>query len=178
MRVRPRVPFHMNGRVAQLEEARRRERRECWFDSSRDYHLEPEALIAKHPPFKRTRGVQIATGSPTFAAVRSELLRSSDGRASAPVALVAGSTPAECGASCVQVSVRLSPQNSLARIASIQFRGSETGVTSYPKRQVAGSNPARPIFRAVAQWQSGSATTRQRDAAGLRSVSPRILLRQ
>ena len=65
MQVRPRVPFHQyNGRVAQLEEARRRERRECWFKSSRDYHFsEPEALIAKPPPFKRLRWVQVPTGS-------------------------------------------------------------------------------------------------------------------
>src|SRR5207248_2924488 len=27
-------------------------------------HSELEALIAKHPPLKRTRGVQVATGSP------------------------------------------------------------------------------------------------------------------
>ena len=58
--------IHINGRVAQLEEARRRERRECWFKSSRDYHLEPEALIAKPPPFKRLRWVQVPTGSPHF----------------------------------------------------------------------------------------------------------------
>ena len=31
-----------HGRVAQSAEARRRERRQCWFDSSRDHH-EPEA---------------------------------------------------------------------------------------------------------------------------------------
>ena len=43
-RVPPRVPFQHNGRVAQLEEARRRERRECCFKSSRDYHFEPEAI--------------------------------------------------------------------------------------------------------------------------------------
>ena len=64
--IRPRVPFRTNGRVAQLEEARRRERRQCWFDSSRDYHFEPEALIAKPPPFKRLRWVQVPTGSPPF----------------------------------------------------------------------------------------------------------------
>ena len=55
-----------NGRVAQLAEARRRERRECWFKSCRDYHFEPEALIAKPPPFKRLRRVQVPTGSFPF----------------------------------------------------------------------------------------------------------------
>jgi hypothetical protein len=37
------------------------------------------------------------------------------------------------------------------RQSILQFRGSETGVTSFDTRQVAGSIPARPIFRAVAQ---------------------------
>ena len=55
-----------HGRVAQLEEARRRERRQCRCKSCRDYHLEPEALIAKPPPFKRLRWVQVPTGSFPF----------------------------------------------------------------------------------------------------------------
>jgi hypothetical protein len=52
-----------NGRVAQPAEALRRERRQCRCKSCRDYHLEPEALIAKPPPFKRLRWVQVPTGS-------------------------------------------------------------------------------------------------------------------
>src|SRR5262245_10053380 len=37
--------------------------------------FEPEALIAKHPPLKRTRGVQVVTGSPIFPAARYGILR-------------------------------------------------------------------------------------------------------
>ena len=41
--IRPRVSFRNNGRVVRSEEARRRERRQYWFKTSRDYHFEPEA---------------------------------------------------------------------------------------------------------------------------------------
>ena len=56
--------FFTTGRVAQSAEAQRRERCQCWFDSSRDYHFsELEALAAKQPPFKRSRRVRLPTGS-------------------------------------------------------------------------------------------------------------------
>ena len=81
-----------------------------------------------------------------FAAVRTEILRRSFGRADALQHLAAGSSPAELHGAIrvVHLSVQLSPQSILAHDASFPFRGSETGVTSIPTRQVAGSNPARP----------------------------------
>ena len=40
-----------NGRVAQLEEARRRERRKCWFKSSRDYQFRTRSFDSEAAVF-------------------------------------------------------------------------------------------------------------------------------
>lgn len=51
----PRSAIFHPGRVAQLAEARRRERRECWFKSSRDHHFPMD-------PKLRQRSIRLLTG--------------------------------------------------------------------------------------------------------------------
>jgi len=50
----PAVAIFSNGRAAQLAEARLRERRECWFKSSRDHHFSDPKL--------RQRSIRLLTG--------------------------------------------------------------------------------------------------------------------